>query len=451
MNLKCHSNGVLIEQEREAREAYASNPSRTTLEQIRAIVQRLLGKRQGSEVEGRQRSISRIIVDLVPLLPGGENGGAKLVALELIQRMARRTPETKFLLLTLQRTFDELAGFNQPNIEPVLVDNGALLAPSKNRFRRFLSRPGKIFTGRRSLVRYLQGSVLFCPFTAPSLAVSGVPTVCLIHDLQYADYPQYFEESDRSQRHRNFAAACRQADRLICVSNFVRRRVLEASTLPDGKVTTVYTQLAHRFSTAPEICRSTLADLQLTPGRYFFYPANFWKHKNHEMLLTAMGLLVRRCPGSDIKLVCTGAGTERATFLKSAAERMGLKHQVVFPGYVSDSEFSVLMHNCLALIYPSLYEGFGMPVIEAQAIGKPVLCGNVTSLPEISGGAALIFDPKLPESIVEAIQRIESDLQLRQELSRSGLANARRFADADTMANEYLTVLAEAVQNRSPN
>jgi glycosyltransferase involved in cell wall biosynthesis len=124
---------------------------------------------------------------------------------------------------------------------------------------------------------------------------------------------------------------------------------------------------------------------------------------------------------------------------------------VVLPGYLSESDFSALMRGCLALVYPSLYEGFGMPVIEAQAIGKPVLCGNLTSLPEVAGEAALIFDPRLPESIVAAMQRIESDLTVRQDLIRNGFENVKRFVNADAMASQYLRTLGEVVQGASSN
>jgi glycosyltransferase involved in cell wall biosynthesis len=388
-------------------------------------------------------TVLRVVVDLTPLLPGGENGGAKPMTLELIRRMASSSPKTKFILLTLKRTFDELAAFKQPNVEVVLVEE-------ERRTRIFWSKLRPAIPNRGSLVRRLGGDVLFCPFTAPSFAQAGIPTVSVIYDLQYADYPQYFEKRARSQRRQNFAEACRRADRLVCISDFVRRRVLEESGLPQERVTTVRIQLAHRLpALAPEVSASVFARLQLTPGRYFLYPANFWKHKNHEMLFVAMGLFTTRFRHSDLKLVCTGAPGERRDFLQSATERMGLRERVVLPGYLSESDFSALMQSCLALIYPSLYEGFGMPVIEAQSIGKPVLCSNLASLPEVAGEAALLFDPRLPESIVAAMQRIESDLTVRQDLIRSGFENVKRFADADAMASQYLTTLAEVMQGAS--
>lgn len=409
------------------------------------LQRRLFEWRTKSNLKARHNTIPRIIVDLTPLLPGGENGGAKPMALELIRRMAVRAPKTRFILLTLQRTFDELTTFKQGNIQVVVVrDEEMSTVPPARRLDRFLGRFWLKPSDRESLVRRLGGSVLFCPFTAPFFARPGTPTVSVIHDLQYADYPQYFEEHNRAQRHQNFIAACRHADQLLCVSDFVRRRVLEESGLPHARVTTVHTQLAHRFSVpAPEGPASLLAKLELTPGRYFLYPANFWQHKNHEMLFLAMRLLAARWPRGDTKLVCTGAPGERRNFLQSAVVRMRLGDRVIFPGYLSEPDFAGLMHGCLALIYPSLYEGFGMPVLEAQAMGKPVLCSNIETLAEVAGASALTFNPKLPEKIVAAMRRIESDMTLREDLVRNGFENAKRFSDADAMANRYLRTLAD--------
>lgn len=432
------------------------------VERMHALNRWLFQERGKSRLTRGDDTVLRVVVDLTPLLPGAENGGAKPMTLELIKRMASRSPETQFILLTLTRSLDELAAFKQHNVQVVeVVDEAISLDPyamRRVRTRRDLERRTRTFWSKlrwsipdqAPLVRRLGGSVLFCPFTAPFFASTEIPTVSVIYDLQYADYPQYFEEQNRSQRQQNFTEACRRADRLVCISDFVRRRVLEESGLPPERVTTVRIQLAHRLPVpAPEVSMPVLARLRLTSERYFLYPANFWKHKNHEMLFVAMRLLTTRLRHCNLKLVCTGSPGERRDFLQSAAERMGLRDRVILPGYLSEVDFSVLMHGCLALIYPSLYEGFGMPVIEAQAIGKPVLCSNLTSLPEVAGEAALMFDPRLPEFIVAAMQRIESDLMIRHSLICNGFENAKRFMDADAMAGQYLRTLGEVVQGAS--
>jgi hypothetical protein len=159
------------------------------LEQIRALTRWLLQEPGKSRLGAGDNAVMRVVVDLTPLLPGGENGGAKPMTLELIRRMASRSPETKFILLTLRRSFDELAAFKQPNVEVVeVVDEAASLDPYAAhlvRTRRGLERPARTFWSklrwwipdRASPVRDLGGNVLFCPLTAPFFAQAGIPTV----------------------------------------------------------------------------------------------------------------------------------------------------------------------------------------------------------------------------------------------------------------------------------
>jgi glycosyltransferase involved in cell wall biosynthesis len=135
--------------------------------------------------------------------------------------------------------------------------------------------------------------------------------------------------------------------------------------------------------------------------------------------------------------------------LRGAADGMKLGDRVLFPGYLSEAELAALLSGCRALIFPSLYEGFGMPVIEAMAAGKPVLCSTVASLPEVAGDAALFFDPRMPAEIAGAIERIDSHAALRERLIRAGYANAARFSDPDRMAAEYLSVLKAMAGQRS--
>jgi len=183
----------------------------------------------------------------------------------------------------------------------------------------------------------------------------------------------------------------------------------------------------------------------LRTDRFLFYPANFWPHKNHPMLFTAFGLYRARHPHSELKLVCTGTPGEHLEHLRTASERMGLSEWVVFPGYVSDDEFAALLQSCHAVIFPSLYEGFGMPILEAMAFGKPVLCSNATSLPEVAGEAALFFDPRKPMEIVNAIERIESEAGLVAYLVQQGQQRLAAFGGPVEMAQQYLQVFREVL------
>lgn len=410
----------------------------------------------------RKSAPRKVVVDLTPLLPGAHNGGAKVMTLDLIRRMAAQAPDLDFELLTLERTYAELGALERENvhrrlIEPAIPSENNALRYVKAILRRLpervevkaaaaLLKIGSLLRRASEAGRGSRTDLLFCPFTAPYYAAPGIPTVCVVYDLQYAEYPQFFDPQDRAQRDHTFTEACRHASRLVCISDYVRRTVLERSNLAAERVSTVHIQLADRLPVPSEgDANETRRGLGLEPGGYLLYPANFWEHKNHRMLLTAMGMFVARNPDSKLKLVCTGAPGPRQEYFRAASVQMGLGDRVLLPGYLSDAAFAALLRGSRALIFPSLYEGFGMPVVEAMHAGVPVLCSDVTSLPEIAADAALLFDPKLPLRIVEAMERADSDAALMRELVARGHRNAARFADRERMAAQYLEILRSAM------
>jgi hypothetical protein len=233
---------------------------------------------------------------------------------------------------------------------------------------------------------------------------------------------------------------------LVCISDFTRNAVLSATKLSADRVITIHIGLNRPTPQADSAERErVLSRWNLTADQYLLYPANFWPHKNHAMLLTAFGIYRARHPTSTLKLVCPGAGDGGREYLREASLRMGLADRVVFPGFVSEDELANLLQASGGLIFPSLYEGFGIPIVEALAAGKPVLCSNAGSLPEIAGDAALFFDPRMPEEIVNAIERITTGPSLADHLSERGYA---RYAACETergMAMKYLEVFREAV------
>jgi hypothetical protein len=153
--------------------------------------------------------------------------------------------------------------------------------------------------------------------------------------------------------------------------------------------------------------------------------------------VTAFG--IARSSGLDhkVRLVCTGAPGARQQWLKQAAEGLGLGDHVLFPGYLANAELLALVTNSAGMIFPSLYEGFGLPVIEAMATGVPVACSNVTSLPEVAGDAAILFDPRVPDDIARAMIALAHDKDLTARLVRAGDLRAAQFSDSKLMAEQY--------------
>jgi len=450
--------------------------------------------------------VKRIAVDLTPLLPGGENGGIKPLAIELVRRLAALAreregpsgvpsgPGCEFVLLTSAKTDSELAVLDAPNVRRLCVSRPqnaptlsrrrtlpvrgtfrgalkALLARAARRVlpERVVRKIGQWYASRAGsqghpppaspLLRQLDADLLFCPFTGVLFFDPAVPVVSLVCDLQYLYYPEFFSPADRHERDRHFRQVCRVATRLICISEYTRASVLEHSGLPPERVVAIPIAPQKRLAASgappgvpsgPEAVERVLSGWRLVPGRYLLYPANFWRHKNHELLLTAFGIYRAAHPQSDLKLVLTGAGPggapPRRDELMEAARRMGLAGWVVFAGYLPDADFAALLTGCAAMIFPSLFEGFGMPVLEAMAAGVPVACGNLTSLPEIAGRppAALLFDPRRPAEIVEAIERLESDPAWRAGLIERGRRHAAAFLTPEEMAARYWAVFQDA-------
>ena len=174
------------------------------------------------------------------------------------------------------------------------------------------------------------------------------------------------------------------------------------------------------------------------PPRYIVYPANLWPHKNHVRLLEAL-----RHVDQTVHLVLTGSGYGKVETLMSAAARLGVSSRVHHLGYVGANVLPVLYRRATALVFPSLYEGFGSPPLEAMACGCPAAVARSASLPEVCGSAALYFDPQSPRSMADALSSLLGDQALRRELRDAGLRHAPKFTWAAS-AQRHLTAYRAA-------
>jgi len=363
-----------------------------------------------------------IAVDLTAILPGGENGGAKLVALEVVRALSRRFPDRQFVLLTSAASHHEVAALDAPNVRRHLVD------PAPTALADVLEQAAEPV------------AALFCPMTTSPFDDPRVPVVCLVHDLQYRTYGEFFGDDTREARRAAFEHVVRVADHIVTPSSYVRSSVLQHPGVQADRVTAI----GHRFSgtrlgrTPDGESAEILARYGLARRRYFIYPANFWPHKNHLMLLLAFAQVVRQHPDLDLRLVLTGASRPDPRTVRDSISRMRLDGRVLLPGYVPPADLAALLSGALALVFPSLYEGFGMPIVEAFAAGCPVACSDVTSLPEVAGDAALYFDPRKPEAIAAALEQLVCCPSLADDLRRRGLERVRSIDATEPVALDYM-------------
>jgi glycosyltransferase involved in cell wall biosynthesis len=279
----------------------------------------------------------------------------------------------------------------------------------------------------------------FCPFSALYPRPVPRPTVMTLVDIQEVFYPEFFTPGDRYLRELHFPGSTRMADRVITISDFSRRALIEHHRLPPTRVKTVYLCADERYARSAAVGRPPATAL---PERFILYPANVWQHKNHDVLLRALRLL-REERGRRLDLVLTGFGQDDKSPITAVAESHGVRDQVHLLGYLEVEELAYLYQRAEMLAFPSLFEGFGMPLVEAMAAGCPVVAARATSVPEVVGDAAELFDPGSPSALAAAIDRVAGDEAWRETLRARGFRRSREFS-ATRMAEEHRAAFREA-------
>lgn len=379
------------------------------------------------------------------MLPGGTNGGAKPFILQLLHQLLERQPQARFTVVCHQAALDELRLIRSPDLRlHVLPQPSGPSAPSLQKWMgsRRLARLAQRLR-RGAVGPDPQAQLLFCPFGAPLLHRTGLATVCTFYDLQFEAHPDFFPARVLRERRNHFRRMVARATRIAAISEFSRRSAI-ARGVHESRIRTIPIQIAPQSRAAAAASAGPPVRMGLAPRRYLLYPANLWKHKNHERLLLAFSLARRQGLDADLRLVCTGDALDRLGILTDLARRLGLADAVLLPGYVSEADLEALYSHALAVVFPSLYEGFGMPVIEAMAREVPVACSASTALAEVAGAAALLFPPESPERIADALLRLSRDGDLRADLIARGRLQARHYRDPAQMADQYWDLFREA-------
>jgi len=393
----------------------------------------------------------KIAIDVTPTLPGGENGGIKQLLWELLKWFGQNAKSDKFFLLTSYRNDQIFKEFDKYKMKRICVIKNPSSAPIYSRWRIGRQLAGKIKgINNNGILKRNNVNVLFCPFSAPTYSEAGIPTISIVTDLQHLYYPFFFTRQQLRNRNMFYEQLKKKVDSIIAISAFTRTTIIEKLNIPGEKVHSVEISVQSRLAlTPPAISRSILEKHNLDDKTYCIYPANFWPHKNHPMLISAFNLFQKRNPQLELHLVLTGADVGNNKILTDSVNQMKLSRHVHFTGYLSEEELSVLWQHAHFLIYPSLFEGFGIPLVEAMKYKKPVLASNVTSIPEVAGDAALYFDPKKPEEIFNSITRITTDNSLYQTLVQKGQERLKKF-NYKKMATQYIGIIHQLGKGKKP-
>jgi glycosyltransferase involved in cell wall biosynthesis len=421
----------------------------------------------GTAYSPQSTSGSCIAVDLSPWLPGGEAGGAGVLALDLVDRTLRLAPDHRLLLLTSHWNHEAL-GLRFPGVERVqvlgdsrlvsgafaarvvvLARRARLSGALTTAYRLLLRIAGRVAMSRitgtvSSSLRDRGVQVLFCPFSSPMHAEPGLPVVSIVYDLQHVEYAQFFAPEEIVNRDANLELLRRWSDVVVCISEHAREALIRTAKVAAERTRVIPIAIHDRLRRVPAVDVSSVRGRFGLQRDYVLYPANGWPHKNHRLLLVAFSLMRRQHPQLDVDLVLTGALARED--IRVAASRMGLRSHVHQVGYCTGAELAALYQGCTMVAFPSLYEGFGIPLLEAMWFGKPVACSATTSLPEVGGDAVRYFDPRKPEDIATAMAAILSDASLASALAARGRKRVEMF-QGDRMAEAYLATFDEVISN----
>ncbi|HEV3485160.1 MAG TPA: glycosyltransferase family 1 protein [Vicinamibacterales bacterium] len=254
-------------------------------------------------------------------------------------------------------------------------------------------------------------------------------SVVTIHDCIHLRFPQYLPNRlGYAYARGSLWFAAHRSARVLTVSEASKRDILHYFRVPQAKIDVIPNAIDERFWEEPEPDEvERVRERYQLNDPFVLYAGNIKPHKNLERLIEAFHIL-RRHDADHVKLLIIGDEISKYATLRRAVHRYKLHKHVRFFGFVPDRTLAVLYRLARVFVFPSLYEGFGLPPLEAMASGTPVITSNVSSLPEVVGEAAFLIDPYSPEAIADAMRRLLSDESLRADLRARGLLRAREFS-----------------------
>jgi glycosyltransferase involved in cell wall biosynthesis len=343
---------------------------------------------------------------MLTLVPGVV-GGSETYARELCRALAR------------------IGGFEYHAFVPTIAADASDGLPTTvvNEYRASPTMPGRIAAMsraalaprglRRALGLSELGAIHF-PLSVMLPPVDSPPAATTVLDIQHEVFPEFFSRAELAYRRRVYGWTVRKSRIVITISEHAREALVDRLGLDPERVRAIHLAVDHE--------RFTPDGRRREP--FLLYPANRWRHKNHERLFEAFALARHERP--ELRLVLTGAGHEGRSLPEGVESR----------GHVSPDELVELYRSAAALVYPSLYEGFGIPCVEAMACGCPVAASNVASIPEVCGDAAVYFDPTSVEDIARGIEEV------LDRPPAGGIERAARFT-WDECARRHDAVYAE--------
>jgi glycosyltransferase involved in cell wall biosynthesis len=375
----------------------------------------------------------RIGLNLLFLIPE-EVGGTETYARGLLNALAQVDVVNEYIVF-INRESQHLDFVHHPNFTAVNCKLDASNRPARFVWEQCIL-PWQIRRAKVDVIHSLG-------YVGP-LFVS-CKSVVTVHDLNYIFVPQSMTRLTRSVQ-KFFVGACtRHADHIIVVSEFIRGQVIQFLRISPKQITTIYEAAEHAAVPAVQPDGALLAQYGLQRP-YILAFSSLTPHKNIRALIQAFQRLNQRAPDA-YQLVIVGHQPRTNPSMKEMAIELGLKDSIVFTGYLERRLVDALLGGASVFAFPSLYEGFGLPLLEAMASGTPVVCSRGGALQEIAGNSAVYFEPTDVAQMAEVLLQVLQDEPGRRALILRGEKNAGRFSWEET-ARRTLAVYTSLVQTR---
>ncbi len=378
----------------------------------------------------KDKKIKRFAVDLT-WVRHGIVGGTESFACNLLEGFAEYVRENpgavQIVLLTAGDNIEVFRKYHLPDEGMRCVTCNTVSADRK---MRLLWQNLKM---RRTLKRLGIDTVLEPIYAKPFLGTHGIRYFTVIHDLQAWHYPEYFSKARVLWMKWCWRYSVRTSEQVVAISDFVRQDILEKMRCPAERVVTIHNPVVTDGITAGD---AVLTKYSVKRQQYYYTVSSMVPHKNLITLIRALGILKRKGSGGYLPLVLSGVGGEPPKELERAIKEEGLQDAIRFTGFIDAEERNRLYYDCRAFLFPSIFEGFGMPPVEAMAFGVPVLTTDKTSLKEVTGSLA--------HYVEDALDPVAWAVRMEQELAvadKTGVTKLLDEYDRKMVAEQYLKVI----------
>ncbi|TDO26355.1 glycosyltransferase family 4 protein [Sediminibacterium goheungense] len=351
---------------------------------------------------------------------------------EVIQRIISKHPNDEFLLL-YDRPWDDNF-FDQPNITRLLVTPAA---------RHPLSFKYWYDVKATAAVKGWKADVWFQPYGFCSIT-SRVPQVLMIHDLAFKHYPAYISWYQRLYYRWFTPAFIKKAQKLITVSNFSKEDIAKTYRVGDGKMVVIPGAARQGFVPLEWEEKQAVKDGYADGREYFLFVGGIHPRKNLITLLKAFSHF-KKWQHSNMKLLVAGRMAWQYEDLLEKLKTYKYREDVLLLGYLPETQLQRVTAAAYALVYPSWFEGFGLPILEAMQAGVPVICSNTSSMPEVAGDAAILTDPSNYEAMGKEMIALYRNESIRNAFVEKGLQRAKAFSWDETAQSVYKELEAAAV------